>query len=81
MGRPTVWLPCRNQISAHFLVEECPSSSMDSIQLKHILSVVSQVIGKGGEEHQVVKNCRTFNTKTYHFPGSGCDGLNVHTPG
>ena len=35
--------------SAHFPVEECPSSSM------HILSVVSQVIGKGGEEHQVVR--------------------------
>ena len=56
MGRPTVWLPCGDQISAHFPVEECPFSSMDSIQLKHILSVVSQVIGKGGEEHQVVKN-------------------------
>ena len=63
MGRPTVWLPCGDQISAHSPVEECLSSSMDSIQLKHILRVVSQVIGKGGEEQQVVKNCRTFDTK------------------
>ena len=52
-------------ISAHFLAEECPSSSKDSIQLMHILSVVSRVIDKGGREHQVVKDCRIFGTKVY----------------
>ena len=62
-GRSTFWWPCVDQTSAHFLGEKCPSSSEDSIQLKRIPSVVSQVIGKGGGEHQVVKDCRIFDTK------------------